>query len=204
MIKKEKIDWQKGDGLVPAIVQDKVTRRVLMLGYMNEKAFDQTIETGLVTFFSRLQNKIWVKGETSGNLLSLEEIKIDCDSDTLLVLARPAGPVCHKGTDTCFEQENDASFSFLSQLEGIIEARGKASPKDSYVAQLLAEGISRMAQKVGEEGVEVALAAVEGKKEKIREEAADLLFHLLVLLRASGLELADINATLAARHGKKN
>jgi phosphoribosyl-ATP pyrophosphohydrolase/phosphoribosyl-AMP cyclohydrolase len=200
MIKSEHIDWQKTGGLIPAIVQDARTRCVLMLGYMNEEAFLKTQETGHVTFFSRTKQRLWVKGETSGNYLELEGMKLDCDGDTLLVAARPVGPVCHTGAETCFDEKNEADF--LDELEQIIDTRRAAGAKESYVAGLMKAGLSRMAQKVGEEGVEVALAGTEKDRSKLREESADLLFHLLVLLRASGLGLADIRETLKARHKK--
>jgi phosphoribosyl-AMP cyclohydrolase / phosphoribosyl-ATP pyrophosphohydrolase len=214
MIEVEQIDWKKVNGLVPAIVQDAANSRVLMLGYMNEEALRQTIETGKVTFFSRAKKRLWVKGETSGNFLQLKDIKLDCDNDTLLIAAKPTGPICHRGTATCFEDDlpkndrcekangkiNASSLAFLLQLESIIDARAKADPAESYTARLFNEGIERIAQKVGEEGVEVAIAALGSSKEKLCEESADLLFHLLVALRHKDLSLANIVSILKQRH----
>ncbi|MFA4994871.1 MAG: bifunctional phosphoribosyl-AMP cyclohydrolase/phosphoribosyl-ATP diphosphatase HisIE [Bdellovibrionales bacterium] len=201
----ERIDWAKGEGLVPAIIQDAIDGRVLMLGYMNAEALRQTRETGKVTFFSRSKQRLWVKGETSGNFLELKDIKVDCDADTLLVRAIPVGPICHKGTATCFgDDEGGSSLGFLRQLEDIIDVRAKSDPAQSYTARLFGEGVDRIAQKVGEEGVEVALAAVGGSKEKLLEESADLLFHLLIALRHAGLSLGDVSSVLQARHKNKS
>ena len=196
----EQIDWEKTGGLVPAIVQDEADGRVLMLGYMNAEALEQTLETGKVTFFSRSKQRLWVKGKTSENFLLLKDIKIDCDRDTLLIKAAPTGPVCHNGTATCFDDGEMPTLAFLSHLEGIIDERAKADPKESYTARLFLEGIERMAQKVGEEGVEVAVAALGTSKEKLLGESADLLFHLLITLRHAGLSLADVVAVLKSRH----
>ena len=196
----EQIDWEKTGGLVPAIVQDEADGRVLMLGFMNGEALRQTLETGKVTFFSRSKQRLWVKGETSGNFLLLKDIKIDCDCDTLLIAATPTGAVCHRGTATCFEYNETPSLAFLSHLERIIDQRAKADPKESYTARLFGEGVERMAQKVGEEGVEVALAAVGASKEKLLGESADLIFHLLITLRHADLSLADVVTVLTARH----
>ncbi len=195
-----KIDWEKDGGLVPAIVQDATDGRVLMLGYMNEEALRATEKTRRVTFFSRSKQRLWVKGETSGNFLELRQIRRDCDNDALLVTAVPCGPVCHNGTATCFD--GNSGMGFLGELEEIIASR-LTSDEDggkSYVASLRRDGAARMAQKVGEEGVEVALAAAVSDKVRLREESADLLFHLMVLLRHSGLSLADVAKTLSARH----
>lgn len=200
-IRIDKIDFEKGNGLVPAIVQDAITRRVLMLGYLNEEALRKTIDEGRVTFFSRTRKELWTKGETSGNFLRVKEIRLDCDRDTLLILADPDGPVCHTGTDTCFNQGNrPTDLSFLDRLSDVIESRKDQNADSSYTASLFEKGVRRMAQKVGEEAVEVAIAAVSNDDENLMEEASDLVFHLMVLLAAKGLSLSDIAARLAARH----
>jgi phosphoribosyl-ATP pyrophosphohydrolase/phosphoribosyl-AMP cyclohydrolase len=193
----ESIDWQKSGGLVPAIVQDATSGRVLMLGYMNRDAYDRTLSVGEAVFFSRSKQRLWRKGETSGNTLKVMEIRADCDGDTLLVRAEPAGPTCHRGTVTCFGEELDATL--LDELEAVIDGRLAQRPEDSYVAKLAAAGVARAAQKVGEEGVETALAAVTRDDDGLAEESADLVFHLLVLLRIRGLSLEDLLAKLAAR-----
>ncbi|HVV68431.1 MAG TPA: bifunctional phosphoribosyl-AMP cyclohydrolase/phosphoribosyl-ATP diphosphatase HisIE [Gammaproteobacteria bacterium] len=190
--------WDKMQGLLPAIVQDVHSGSVLMLGYMNRAALQRTLDTKWVTFFSRSKNALWLKGETSGNKLQLVSITTDCDQDTLLILANPTGPVCHTGSLSCFgEQQTD--WEFLKQLEATIAARQQQRPENSYTAQLFAAGIKRMAQKVGEEGVEVAIAALAEEDSKFCEEGADLLFHLLVLLRARNLNLAAVIAALRTR-----
>lgn len=204
------IDFNKNkDGLVPAIIQDAKTRNVLMLGYMNQEAYDLTVETKKVTFYSRSKNRLWTKGEESGNFLELIEIKLDCDNDTLLVTVDPVGPTCHKGTDTCWGQENTDNFGFLSELEGVIEnrkaqAEGKVSipegTKPSYVSSLFKSGINKVAQKVGEEAVEVVIEAMDNNDTLFKEESADLLFHYLILLQAKGYKLKDIVKVLEARH----
>jgi phosphoribosyl-ATP pyrophosphohydrolase/phosphoribosyl-AMP cyclohydrolase len=193
----ESIDWQKSGGLVPAIVQDATSGRVLMLGYMNRDAYDRTLSVGEAVFFSRSKQRLWRKGETSGNTLKVMEIRADCDGDTLLVRAEPAGPTCHRGTVTCFGEELDATL--LDELEAVIDGRLAQRPEDSYVAKLAVAGVARAAQKVGEEGVETALAAVTRDDDGLAEESADLVFHLLVLLRIRGLSLEDLLAKLAAR-----
>jgi len=193
----ESIDWAKSDGLVPAIVQDATTGRVLMLGYMNRDAYERTLSVGEAVFFSRSRQRLWRKGETSGNTLKVTEIRADCDGDTLLVRAEPAGPTCHRGTVTCFGEELSATL--LDDLQAVIDGRLAQRPEESYVAKLAAAGIARAAQKVGEEGVETALAAVTRDDEGLAEEAADLVFHLLVLLRIRGLAVEDLLARLAAR-----
>jgi phosphoribosyl-ATP pyrophosphohydrolase/phosphoribosyl-AMP cyclohydrolase len=198
----DKADWSKDNGLIPAIVQDSATARVLMLGYMNREALAQTIGTGKVTFFSRSKSRLWTKGETSNNFLLLDDIKIDCDNDTLLVTARPQGPACHNGTETCFG-EHEADLGFLGTLEEVINTRMTAAPEDSYVAKLMAKGVEKIAQKVGEEGVETALAGVLASEENLKNEAADLLFHLMVLLKAKKLSLRDIVSVLEKRHNSK-
>jgi phosphoribosyl-ATP pyrophosphohydrolase/phosphoribosyl-AMP cyclohydrolase len=200
------LDWDKGGGLLPAIVQHARSGRVLMLGYMNEAALVETLRRGRVVFFSRSRGQLWLKGETSGNYLDLVQVSTDCDGDSLLVLAQPTGPTCHKGTESCFAEarRTDAErFAFLGLLEATIEARIADQPEGSYTARLFAQGPSRLAQKVGEEGLETALAAVTRDDDGVRSEAADLLFHLLVLLKARGLSLADVIAELRSRHGAR-
>jgi phosphoribosyl-AMP cyclohydrolase / phosphoribosyl-ATP pyrophosphohydrolase len=198
----KQVDWDKsGDGLVPAIVQDSTTARVRMLGYMNREALEKTIATGKVTFFGRTKRALWVKGETSGNFLLVDDIKIDCDNDTLLIAARPQGPTCHKGTETCFGEGHDPDFGLLGTLEDIIADRAKnADPEKSYVARMMAKSTEKMAQKVGEEGVETALAAMTDDKEHLLNEAADLVFHLMILLKSKKLSLRDVAAVLEKRH----
>jgi len=200
------LDFAKSDGLLPAIVQDVMSGAVLMLGYMNRDAVRETLTRGRVVFFSRARQRLWEKGETSGHFLELQDIRVDCDRDTLLVIARPQGPVCHTGTSTCFGDEaytQGERLAFLAALEAVIEQRIADSPQGSYTARLFAEGPKRIAQKVGEEGLEVALAAVAETEDKVVTESADLLFHLLVLLRSRGISLERVVAELAARHATK-
>ena len=202
MLTKEDIptlDWAKTDGLIPAIVQDATSGQVLMLGYMDQEALAVTLDTGKVTFFSRSKGRIWTKGESSAHWLHLVDISTDCDSDALLVLARPDGPTCHRGTVSCFSPL-EHKWNFLRSLEVLIQSRRHADPDTSYTAQLFARGTKRIAQKVGEEGVETALAATVKDKEELKNEAADLVYHLLVLLADADLELADVIDTLRARH----
>jgi len=204
------IDFNKNqDGLVPAIIQDSKTRKVLMLGYMNEEAFLKTNETKKVTFFSRTKERLWTKGEESGNFLNLVNIKLDCDNDTLLVEVNPEGPVCHKGTDTCWAEENTVEYGFLSKLEGIIASRQKLSQTEpdlrkendnSYVVSLFDEGINKIAQKVGEEAVETVIEAKDDNDDLFLNESADLLFHYMILLKAKGFGLKDIVKVLEKRH----
>jgi phosphoribosyl-ATP pyrophosphohydrolase/phosphoribosyl-AMP cyclohydrolase len=194
----DELDFEKSNGLIPAIVQHADTRQVLMLGYMNLEAAQQTLDTRRVTFYSRSRQQLWEKGATSGNYLLLESIHPDCDQDTLLVLARPTGPVCHLGDDTCF-QESPPSFS-IYDLERVVEQRSQASTESSYTARLIAKGVDKVAQKVGEEAVETVIEAIANRPEKFKEEAADLLYHLLVLLRTQGNTLADIERVLEGRH----
>lgn len=189
------------DGLVPVIVQDNETHHVLMLGFMNEEALKRTEETGKVTFFSRTKNRLWTKGEESGNFLHVKQMMLDCDKDTLLIKAHPAGPVCHTGADTCFSERNH-SEDFLLYLEDIINLRKQVSPKDSYVAKLFEQGINKIAQKVGEEAVEVVIEAKDNNEELFLNESADLLFHYLVLLNAKGYKLQDVIDILRTRHSK--
>lgn len=191
--------WDKQAGLLPAIVQDADSLRVLMLGYMDRAALAATRETGHVTFYSRSKQRLWTKGESSGHFLHLVSIQTDCDSDTLLVRARPVGPTCHLGRTSCFP---DAPGDFLGTLDALIATRQRERPAGSYTTKLFESGIKRIAQKVGEEGVETALAATVCDSEELKNEAADLLYHLIVLLRASGLSLADAVAVLEQRHAK--
>jgi len=195
-----KIDFEKGGGLVPAIVQDSDTLQVLMLGYMNAASVAKTEETGLVTFYSRSSETLWTKGETSGNTLALVSMTVDCDKDTILVMARPEGPTCHTGTVSCFGEDGAQGVGFLSYLETLIEGRKSADPESSYTASLLQGPLRRAAQKVGEEGVETALAAVAETDDKLVSEAADLIYHTLVLLAAKDLKLDAVIAELKSRH----
>jgi phosphoribosyl-ATP pyrophosphohydrolase/phosphoribosyl-AMP cyclohydrolase len=196
-----KINFNKNnDGLVPAIIQDAETKNVLMLGYMNEDAFRKTKETKLVTFFSRTKNRLWTKGEESRNVLHLVAIKLDCDNDTLLITVNPKGPTCHKGTDTCWNESNEASFGFISKLEDTITSRIRdADSESSYVASLFAKGINKIAQKVGEEAVEVIIEAKDDNDDLFLDESADLLFHYLMLLQAKGFKLSDVVSVLKNR-----
>ena len=195
------IDFNKNnDGLVPAIIQDANTRKVLMLGYMNEEAYNKTLDTKQVTFYSRSKNRLWTKGEESGNSLNLVDIKVDCDNDTLLILVNPDGPTCHKGTDTCWAESNEQTFGFLSQLEDVIKNRKDNSKSDkSYVASLFEKGINKIAQKVGEEAVEMVIEAKDSNSDLFLNESADLLFHYLILLQAKGYSLKDIVEVLKSR-----
>lgn len=194
------LDWEKMNGLVPATVQDASTGRVLMIGYMNREALDMTIRDGRVTFWSRSKDTLWTKGETSGNFLDVVDCFADCDNDALLILANPHGPTCHLGTDSCFGAAR-SSVAFLGELDNVIADRKASPPSDSYTASLFESGIHRIAQKVGEEGVEAALAAVAKSDEELVGEAGDLLYHLLVLLHARNLSLSDVSALLETRHG---
>jgi len=195
-----KINFDKNTGLVPAIIQDNDTKNVLMLGYMNEEAFHRTLETGKVTFFSRSKKRLWTKGEESGNFLLLVDVKNDCDDDTLLINVNPQGPTCHKGTDTCWGSDNIQNLGFLSTLENVIQDRKENSQDRSYVASLFKEGINKIAQKVGEEAVEVVIEAKDEDDNLFLNEAADLLFHYLILLQAKGFRLDDIIEVLRSRH----
>ena len=197
-----KIDFKKySDGLVPAIIQDYNTQKVLMLGFMNEEAFIKTQETGKVTFYSRSKNRLWTKGEESGHFLELKSIAVDCDQDTLLIKAHPLGPVCHTGADTCWSEKNHSN-DFLYYLEEVIALRRKASPDESYVARLTAKGINKVAQKVGEEAVELVIEAKDNNEDLFLNEAADLMFHYLVLLNFKGYKLQDVEEVLKKRHSK--
>jgi len=195
------IDYSKNpDGLVPAIVQDAQTKTVLMLGYMNADAVAKTQDTKQVTFFSRSKNRLWTKGEESGNFLNLVDMTVDCDKDALLVQASPIGPTCHKGSDTCWDKENTPNYGFLSILETIIADRKNNPTEKSYVASLLAKGINKVAQKVGEEAVETVIEAKDSNSDLFLNESADLLFHLLILLQAKGFSLHDVVDVLERRH----
>ena len=194
------IDFEKGDGLVPAIVQDWSTNKVLMLGYMNEESLKKTKSEGKVTFYSRSKERLWTKGETSGNFLLLKEIIPDCDRDTLLIKAEPLGPTCHTGADTCFKESNNTNALFLHYLQEIIEGRKASTADKSYTKLLFDKGINKIAQKVGEEAVELVIEAKDSDEDLFKNEAADLLFHLLVLLEAKNIKLSDVVEVLRARH----
>lgn len=195
-----KVDIKSAHGLIPAIIQDSETKNVLMLGYMNEESLQKTIETQKVTFFSRSKQRLWTKGEESGNFLELVDIKNDCDGDTLLIQAKPVGPTCHTGADTCWQEPNKQNFGFISQLENTIKKRREnADSEKSYVASLFEKGINKIAQKVGEEAVEVVIEAKDSNDDLFLNESADLLFHYLILLQAKGYQLNDIVNVLKAR-----
>ena len=203
------IDFEKLGGLVPAIVQDATTDKVLMLGFMNKEAYEKTVNTNLVTFWSRTRQCLWTKGETSGNTLTVKEILNDCDQDTLLIKAIPAGPVCHTGADTCWGETNkrdaahdkDNPLLFLSELQDFIEKRHEEMPDGSYTTKLFKEGLNRMAQKVGEESLELVIEATNGTNDKMIFEGSDMLYHLIVLLTSKGLRIEEMAAELRARHG---
>lgn len=195
------INFDKMGGLVPAIIQDAVTKNVLMLGFMNEEAYQKTLETKKVTFWSRTRNCLWTKGETSGNYLDLVDVKLDCDQDTLLVSVHPQGPTCHLGTDTCWGEKNSLHpVSFLSDLQQFIEKRHQEMPENSYTTSLFKKGINKMAQKVGEEAVETVIEATNGTKEQLIYESSDLIYHLIVMLTAKGLSIEDVARELIKRH----
>ena len=202
------IDFNKMDGLVPAIIQDAQTDKVLMLGFMNEEAYKKTVETGKVTFWSRTRNTLWTKGETSGNFLNVVEILNDCDQDTLLIKANPVGPVCHTGADPCWNEQNphkpansqDNALLFLSELQDFIEKRHEEMPEGSYTTSLFKDGLNRMAQKVGEEALELVIEACNGTNERMIYEGSDMLYHLIVLLTSKGLRIEDMAAELRERH----
>lgn len=195
------IDFEKMGGLVPAIIQDADTRQVLMLGFMNEEAYEKTLETGHVTFWSRTRQTLWTKGETSGHFLNLVDMKIDCDQDTLLVRVHPIGPTCHTGTDTCWAEDNTPNpLLFLSELQSFIDRRKEEMPEGSYTTSLFNKGINKIAQKVGEEALETVIEATNGTKEHLVYEASDLLYHLLVMLTEKGLRIEDVAAELQQRH----
>lgn len=205
------IDFNKMQGLIPAIIQDAKTRQVLMLGYMNQQAYDLTVQTGKVTFWSRTRETIWTKGETSGNYLNVVDIKNDCDNDTLLIRVNPVGPVCHTGTDTCWGEKNeplpttastntDNPLLFLSELQDFIEERHRQMPEGSYTTSLFRDGLNRMAQKVGEEALELVIEAVNGTDERMIYEGSDMLYHLIVLLASKGMRIEQMAQELMLRH----
>lgn len=193
---------KSNDGLIPAIIQDSQTKVVLMLGYMNQEAYQKTIENGKVTFFSRSKQRLWTKGEESGHFLLVDNIQLDCDQDTLLIQVRPQGPVCHTGSDTCWDEQNVNPLAFLSHLEEVIKNRKETNSDNSYVAQLFSKGINKMAQKVGEEAVELVIEAKDNNPQLFLDESADLLFHYLVLLQAKNFTLKDVVSVLQLRNKK--
>ena len=194
------LDFEKMNGLIPAIIQDNYTQRVLMLGFMNKEAYEKTMETGKVTFFSRTKNRLWTKGEESGNFLHVVSVKADCDNDTLLIMVHPEGPVCHKGTDTCWGDKNEQDIMFLKELQDFIDRRRQEMPEKSYTTSLFNSGVNKMAQKVGEEAVETILEACNGTDERLIYEGADLLYHLIVLLTYKGYRIEDLARELKERH----
>lgn len=194
------LDFEKMNGLIPAIIQDNYTQKVLMLGFMNKEAYEKTMETGKVTFFSRTKNRLWTKGEESGNFLHVVSVKADCDNDTLLIMVHPKGPVCHKGTDTCWGDKNEQDIMFLKELQDFIDRRRQEMPEKSYTTSLFNSGVNKMAQKVGEEAVETILEACNGTDERLIYEGADLLYHLIVLLTYKGYRIEDLARELKERH----
>lgn len=194
------LDFEKTAGMIPAIIQDNETNKVLMLGYMNSEALEKTQNTGLVTFFSRTKNRLWTKGEESGNFLKVVSIKDDCDHDTLLIKINPVGPVCHTGADTCFEENNKEDIMFLKYLQIFIEKRFQEKPEGSYTTSLFESGLNRMAQKVGEEAIETVIEATNGTDDRLVYEAADMIYHLIVLLTSKGLSIEDLARELKKRH----
>lgn len=196
------LDFGKMNGLVPAIIQDNYTQKVLMLGFMNEEAYNKTVETGKVTFFSRAKNRLWTKGEESGNFLHVVSIAADCDNDTLLIKVNPAGPVCHTGADTCWGEKNEQDIMFLKELQDFINKRHEEMPEKSYTTSLFKSGVNKMAQKVGEEAVETIIEACNGTDERLIYEGADLLYHLIVLLTSKGYRIEDLARELKERHSE--
>lgn len=194
------LDFNKMNGLIPAIIQDNNTQKVLMLGFMNQEAYEKTLATGKVTFFSRTKNRLWTKGEESGNFLHVVSIKADCDNDTLLIEVHPEGPVCHKGTDTCWGEKNEQDVMFLKELQDFIDKRYEEMPEKSYTTSLFKSGVNKMAQKVGEEAVETVIEACNGTDERLIYEGADLLYHLIVLLTSKGYRIEDLARELKERH----
>lgn len=194
------LDFEKMNGLIPAIIQDNYTQKVLMLGFMSKEAYEKTMETGKVTFFSRTKNRLWTKGEESGNFLHVVSVKADCDNDTLLIMVHPEGPVCHKGTDTCWGDKNEQDIMFLKELQDFIDRRRQEMPEKSYTTSLFNSGVNKMAQKVGEEAVETILEACNGTDERLIYEGADLLYHLIVLLTYKGYRIEDLARELKERH----
>ena len=200
IIHENGLNWTKGGGLLPAIIQDADTRQVLMLGYMNKEALAKSLAIKKVTFYSRSKERLWTKGETSGNWLNFVSVEMDCDADTILVHARPQGPACHTGTWTCFNDSRASNITFLDQLTALISERRQMMPSDSYTTTLFQDGTAKIAQKVGEEGVELALARMKNDRNEIKNEAADLLFHMMVLLEDSGLHIYDVLTVLCNRN----
>jgi len=196
------LDYTKLNGLIPAVIQDFTTDKVLMVGFMNKEAMEKTIESGLVTFFSRTKNRLWTKGEESGNFLKIKEIIPDCDNDTVLIKAEPTGPVCHTGADTCFNEQNTNGAGFLLELQDLIHKRKVEMPPDSYTTRLFEKGMNKIAQKVGEEAVELVIEAMDVNDELLLNEAADLMYHLLVLLSARDKDIRDVLSVLEERHNK--
>lgn len=196
------LDFDKMNGLIPAIIQDNYTQKVLMLGFMNNEAYEKTVATGKVTFFSRTKNRLWTKGEESGNFLNVVSIKADCDNDTLLIKVHPEGPVCHKGTDTCWGEKNEQDIMFLKELQDFIDHRHQEMPEKSYTTSLFKSGVNKMAQKVGEEAVETVIEACNGTDERLIYEGADLLYHLIVLLTYKGYRIEDLARELKERHSE--
>ncbi|MBP1594403.1 MAG: phosphoribosyl-ATP pyrophosphatase [Bacteroidetes bacterium] len=194
------LDFNKMDGLIPAIIQDNFTSKVLMLGFMNKEAYEKTVATGKVTFFSRTKNRLWTKGEESGNFLNVVSIKEDCDKDTLLIKVKPVGPVCHTGADTCWNEENTEDIMFLKYLQDFIYQRHEEMPEKSYTTSLFNSGVNRMAQKVGEEAVETVIEATNGTDDRLIYEASDLIYHLIVLLTSKGYRIEDLARELKKRH----
>ena len=195
-----KLDFENMNGLIPAIIQDNSTQKVLMLGFMNQEAYDKTVETGKVTFYSRTKKRLWTKGEESGNFLHVVSIKADCDNDTLLIMVNPDGPVCHTGTDTCWGEKNEQDIMFLKELQDFIDKRHEEMPEKSYTTSLFKSGINKMAQKVGEEAVETVIEACNGTDERLIYEGSDLLYHLIVLLTSKGYRIEDLARELKERH----
>ena len=194
------IDFEKMGGLVPAIIQDNVTAKVLMLGFMNKEAYNKTLELGKVTFYSRTKQRLWTKGEESGNFLNVIKILNDCDNDTLLIKVNPVGPVCHTGADTCWNEKNEADLNFLSYLQDFIDKRYQEMPEGSYTTSLFKSGVNRMAQKVGEEAVETVIEATNGTDDRLLYEASDLIYHLIVLLTSKGHRIEELATELRKRH----
>ena len=204
VINSENLAWEKGSGLLPAIIQDVNTGQVLMLGYMNADALAKTLDLKKVTFYSRSKDRLWTKGETSGNWLDFVSAEMDCDADTILIQARPHGPVCHTGSQTCFNDHSASTTGFLDQLSALVALRHRTMPKNSYTTSLFRDGTARIAQKVGEEGVELALAHMKNDPKETKNEAADLLFHMIVLLENADLAFSDVVAVLQERHKEES
>lgn len=196
------LDFKKMNGLIPAIIQDNYTQKVLMLGFMNEEAYRKTVESNKVTFFSRTKNRLWTKGEKSGNFLHVVSIQSDCDNDTLLIKVHPEGPVCHTGSDTCWGEKNEQDIMFLKELQDFIDKRHEEMPEKSYTTSLFQSGVNKMAQKVGEEAVETVIEACNGTDERLIYEGADLLYHLIVLLTSKGYRIEDLARELKERHSE--